>query len=84
MSVAGNVKDFFSMLQVRNVEIELVSPKVFESLLDLPVLTIKKKSHSDMIDRVIIADCIANKYTMVSHDAKFPYYRKYGLKLLEA
>lgn len=37
-----------------------------------------------MIDRVIIADCIANKYTMVSHDAKFPYYRKYGLKLLEA
>lgn len=32
---------------------------------------------------IIIADCIANRYTMVSHDAKFPYYRKYGLNLLE-
>ena len=50
LSVTADVKDLFSMLQARNVEIELVSPKVFESLLDLPVLTIKKKSHSD-IDR---------------------------------
>ena len=84
LSVAGNVKDLFCMLQVRNIEIEFVSQRVFESLLDLPVLTIKKKTHSDMIDRIIIADCIANRYTMVSHDAKFPYYREYGLKLLEA
>lgn len=66
-----------------HIEIELVSQKVFEALLELPILTVKKKTHSDMIDRIIIADCIANRYTMVSHDAKFPYYRKYGLNLLE-
>lgn len=80
----GSVSDLFSTLSSMNVEIDTVTTKVFEALENLPILTINKDRHSDMIDRVIIATCIANKFTLISHDSKFPSYRKYGLKLLEA
>ena len=67
-----------------NVELDYISEKTYEVLEEIPILTINGKKHSDMIDRVIIANSIANKATIISHDSKFPHYRKYGLKLLEA
>ena len=76
--------DLFNSLASINIKIEPTTQKVFESLEKLPILTINRDRHTEMIDRIIIADCIAYKYTMISHDQKFPYYREYGLKLLEA
>lgn len=84
ISIPGGVKDIFDSLSSMNIDIELTSKKTFDSLENLPILTINKDRHTEMIDRIIIADCIAYKYTMISHDQKFPYYREYGLKLLEA
>lgn len=49
----------------------------------MPVLKIDGSEHSDMIDRYIIASAIARHLTLVSADQKFPYYRKFGLKLIE-
>ena len=79
----GTAADLFKILSSMNIGLNLIRENVFDALDKIPILTLKKKTHSDMIDRIIIADCIANRYTMVSHDAKFPYYRKYGLDLLE-
>lgn len=80
----GSSADLFSTLSSMNVEIDMVTTKVFEALDKLPILTINGSRHTDMIDRIIIANSIANKLTLISHDTKFPHYRKYGLKLLEA
>ena len=80
----GSSMDLFNSLASINIKIEPTTQKVFESLEKLPILTINRDHHTEMIDRIIIADCIAYKYTMISHDQKFPYYREYGLKLLEA
>ena len=80
----GTAKDLLGRLSDFNIEIDGITSNVFESLDKLPILTIKGDRHTDMIDRVIIAHCIAYKYTAISHDTKFPYYRKYGLELLEA
>lgn len=84
LSIAGNPKKLLKLLADRNIELELATSDIFDTLGELPVLTIKGDKHSDMIDRVIIATCIANKYTLISHDSKFPHYRKHGLKLLES
>lgn len=49
----------------------------------MPFLRIDGKQHTDHFDRMIIATAIANKYTLLSSDRKFPYYRHYGLDLIE-
>ena len=80
----GSAKDLFDTLSSMNVGLSLISNKVFNVLENIPILTIYGDRHTDMIDRIIIAQSIAEQYTLVSHDCKFPYYRSYGLKLLEA
>jgi PIN domain nuclease of toxin-antitoxin system len=57
--------------------------KDLDALDKLEMKTIFKKKHGDYIDRMIIATAIANNYTCISADEKFPYYRKDGLQLLE-
>ncbi len=42
---------------------------------ELPVI----EDHKDQFDRLIIAQAIADKATLVSSDGKFPKYKKYGL-----
>ena len=84
IKIPGGVKALYDALGSMNIEIDLTTSKVFEELEDIPILTINGSKHSDMIDRIIIANCIAYKETLISHDTKFPHYRKYGLKLLEA
>ena len=80
---AGDVTELQNNLDALDIGLELVQPKVFEVLDKIPILTIHNNPHTDMIDRIIIAQSIANKCMLVSHDKKFPYYREYGLKLLE-
>ena len=84
IKIPGGVKALHKALNSINVELDYISERTYEVLEEIPILTINGKKHSDMIDRVIIANSIANKATIISHDSKFPHYRKYGLKLLEA
>lgn len=82
IQVRGSAKDILDAMEARNVSLEPINDKVFEVLDNIPILTIGKDRHSDMIDRIIIAQSIANKCTLISHDRKFPYYQPpYGLML---
>jgi PIN domain nuclease of toxin-antitoxin system len=38
--------------------------------------------HKDPADRLLIAQAIADNYTIISADHKFPFYERFGLKLL--
>ena len=84
IKIPGGVKALQASLSSMNVELDLITDKAFEVLEKTPILTIDGKKHTDMIDRIIIANCIAYNETLISHDSKVPQYRKYGLKLLEA
>ncbi|MDR2578155.1 MAG: PIN domain-containing protein [Chitinispirillales bacterium] len=55
-----------------------VGEEHLRTLADLPQLS----SHKDPTDRMIIAQAITEKITMVSSDTEFPRYVKHGLKLV--
>lgn len=84
ISLNLNSKQLYELLYEYEIGIDFTTPQVFEVLDNLPLLKIEKTLHSDMIDRAIIAHCIAHRYTCISHDRKFPEYRKFGLKLIES
>jgi PIN domain nuclease of toxin-antitoxin system len=42
----------------------------------------QKKNHKDPFDRMLICQCIANDYVLVSKDEKMAEYRDNGLKCL--
>lgn len=66
-----------------NITPESMLCKNARQLQDMPFLRIDGKQHTDPFDRIIIATAIANKYTLISSDIKFPHYRKLGLSLIE-
>ncbi|KAA6302179.1 MAG: hypothetical protein EZS26_001539 [Candidatus Ordinivivax streblomastigis] len=70
---------FLNKTQIRILSTDLNSIKELEKL---PILEIHGKTHEDPFDRMLIAQSIAEKYTIISSDKKFPYYNKCGLKLL--
>lgn len=84
INFTGSAEDIFKVLSSMNIIVDMITSEAFNVLDNIPILTIKRDRHSDMIDRIVIAQSIAGKYTLISHDSKFPHYRKYGLKLLEA
>jgi PIN domain nuclease of toxin-antitoxin system len=51
-------------------------------LYKLEMKTIHNKTHSDYIDRMLIAVSISRKYTCISADTKFPHYKKDKLQLI--
>lgn len=84
IKIPGGSKALFGAFDSMNIEMDFITEETFEMLENIPILTIEGSKHTDMIDRAIIAHCIANKGTLISHDRKFPCYRLFGLKLLEA
>ena len=70
-------------IQKANISICFGSLYDLETLYNLDMKTINTKTHGDYIDRMIIATAIANHYTMISADTKFPHYRQFGLHLIE-
>ena len=48
----------------------------------LPTNKVDKQIHDDPFDRILIAQAIAEKLTIISSDSKFPPYCNCGLKLL--
>ena len=68
-----------------NIECEkTLENKVWFKLDEIPMQKINNSIHSDPFDRVLIANCIQYRYTMISADTKFPHYRQFGLNLIEA
>ncbi|MCD8290187.1 MAG: putative toxin-antitoxin system toxin component, PIN family [Prevotella sp.] len=65
------------MLNDLGVEIVPVNETHLKKLDELPML----EEHRDPNDRIIIAQAIADRATLVSSDLKFPEYIIYGLQL---
>ncbi len=71
-------KDALSWLCESGIEICAPSFHCFEVLAELPFTV----DHRDPTDRLIIAQAIADKATLVSSDRKFSNYRKFGLDFM--
>ncbi|GAB6011133.1 type II toxin-antitoxin system VapC family toxin [Viscerimonas tarda] len=71
-----------TILTERQITIIPVEVNHINELGKLPILKINGKNHEDPFDRLLIAQAIAEKYTIISADAKFPFYHDCGLKLL--
>jgi PIN domain nuclease of toxin-antitoxin system len=82
ISFKPKIDKIITDLQNRQINILPVEPAHIKELEKLPVLSINGKTHDDPFDRLIIAQTIAGKYTIVSSDSKFPFYKEHGLKLL--
>ena len=76
-------KELIERLQNSYIGIIFGSSNDLKKLFSLEMKTINKKTHSDYMDRAIIATAIANHYICISADEKFRHYRKNGLQLLE-
>jgi PIN domain nuclease of toxin-antitoxin system len=75
----AKILDYLNEVQIRILPIEIQHINALERL---PYLNEKAKIHNDPCDRMLIAQSIAEKFTIISSDGKFPPYRNYGLKLL--
>ncbi len=64
-------------LAEHDISVELLTEKHIQVLQDLPLF----EGHHDAVDRLMIAQAISDKATLVTSDKKFPLYEKHGLKL---
>ncbi|OAV65186.1 PIN domain protein [Bacteroidales bacterium Barb6] len=70
------------LLQERQINILPIEANHIKALEKLPVSKTDRKIHEEPFDRMLIALAIADKHTLISFDAKFPFYKDYGLQLL--
>ena len=82
ISFTPTVDKIITDLQERQIGISPVEAAHIKALEKLPILNINGKNHEDPFDRLLISQAIASKYTLISSDSKFPFYKDYGLKLL--
>ena len=82
ISFTLTVDKIISDLQKRQISILSVEPAHIRELEKLPIISINGKKHEDPFDRLLISQAIAGKYTVISSDSKFPFYKEFGLKLL--
>lgn len=78
MSSLKSAVDILPWLQSRCIKIEPITEKHLAAYASLPML----RDHRDPFDRLIIAQAMADKSTLVTSDTKMPLYMKYGLKLV--
>lgn len=69
------IDNFPRWLSNMNIEIVPVSKQHLLTLTSLPIIG----EHRDPNDRLIIAQAISDRISLVSSDRKFSYYTKYGL-----
>jgi PIN domain nuclease of toxin-antitoxin system len=74
--------EIVAALTERQIGIIDVNLRHVGTLEKLPISKINKNLHSDPFDRMLISQAIADGYTMVNSDEKFPDYQQYGLDLL--
>lgn len=73
-----DINDFSKWLEDMGIEIVPVSLKHLKQLAALPLFD----DHRDPNDRLIIAQAISDKISLVSSDRKFDKYVKYGLNFV--
>jgi PIN domain nuclease of toxin-antitoxin system len=83
IEIKPDFKKIVNQMQEANIEICFGSLQDLEVLFNLDMKTVKGKVHGDYIDKTIVATAISRRYTCISADTKFPYYRKFGLNLIE-
>ncbi|OAV69679.1 hypothetical protein Barb4_01651 [Bacteroidales bacterium Barb4] len=74
--------EIVSDLQERMINIIPTQTNHIRALKNLPVPKINGKTHEEPFDRLLISQAIADKHILISSDAKFPFYKEYGLQLL--
>ena len=72
-------EDVLASLQEMSIEIIAIKEKHLAEYAILPIV----KDHRDPFDRLIIAQAISVKATLVSSDLKFQWYEKYGLEFIQ-
>ena len=72
-------EDILEGLSSMMIKILPISEKNFQTYALLPFI----KDHRDPFDRLIIAQAISDKATLVSSDLKFQWYEKYGLDFIQ-
>jgi len=82
ISLTSTIDELTADLQKRQIGILPIELAHIKTLEKLPILVINGKKHEDPFDRLLISQAIAGKYTIISSDSKFPFYKNYGLKLL--
>lgn len=71
--------DVLVSLQEMSIDVISVTEKHLAEYATLPII----KDHRDPFDRLIIAQAISDKATLVSSDLKFQWYEKYGLDFIQ-
>ena len=62
-----------------SIKVLPISEKNLQEYASLPFIG----DHRDPFDRLIIAQAISDKSTLISSDLKFKWYEKYGLKFIQ-
>ena len=62
-----------------SIDVIPVTEKQLAEYAALPIV----RDHRDPFDRIIIAQAISDKATLVSSDLKFQWYDKYGLEFIK-
>ncbi|GHU95701.1 twitching motility protein PilT [Bacteroidia bacterium] len=76
------LREIVAALAEQQIEIVPIELRHIEVLEQLPIPNIGNELHKDPADRLLIAQAIADNYTIISADHKFPFYERFGLNLL--
>lgn len=71
--------DVPASLREMSVEVKAVTERHLAEYARLPLV----RDHRDPFDRLIIAQAISDKATLVSSDLKFQWYERYGLRFVQ-
>jgi PIN domain nuclease of toxin-antitoxin system len=82
IDIENDLGKIISDLEEKQVWIIPIELKHIKTLEKLPIYQNNGKQHNDPFDRMLIAQAITDNLTVISADAKFPFYRQYGLNLL--
>ena len=74
-----DAEDVLSSLQEMSIDIKPISEKHLAQYAALPLI----RDHRDPFDRLIIAQAVSDRATLVSSDLKFKWYEKYGLSFIQ-
>jgi len=83
ITLSWSIDKVIERLNHYNIFILTIDPKHVLALEKLSHPIINGKTHDDPFDRMLIAQSIAEKLTIISADTKFPFYRDKGFHLLQ-
>ena len=78
LSVDFDIKDIPVYCEKMGFELIPLEPVDALNSLRLP----RKNNHKDPFDRMLICQCIINKYTLASRDTRMEMYKEDGLKFI--